>query len=268
MRKGFALFLSMLIGSNLLFAQDRFEVDTVVVIRLWADGLFQTVLVNGSISIVGTDASEIEIESNEFGEIHLTNDQILPCTSYVITINSGQADGGWYFNTTAAIRESELQLDSLVLPLQKEIQIYINHGLLGLTYVFFDKNSVNLKEEMLPRLGYLAGKLMDSPSLGIDVLGHAYIDESNPEEFALKRAQIVIDHLVEHGLDRRRFVPISCSDTSYAVVDSKDLGFERGDTLTPSYIDNLTDSSLVELAKDLNRKVKFRVRCQTYYATP
>jgi len=95
----------------------------------------------------------------------------------------------------------------------------------------------------------------------------SHTDSRDTEEFNLdlsqKRAQSVVDYLIDKGIAADRLTARGYGETSPKVVDEvilKDAPFLRqGASLTEMYINSLASDEQKEIAHQINRRTEFRV---------
>lgn len=78
-----------------------------------------------------------------------------------------------------------------------------------LNNIFFDYNTIQLKQESSAELDRLIGVIKETPGSRVEIDG--YTDDqgsdSYNQELSLRRAQAVVDYLVTNGVERSRLVP-------------------------------------------------------------
>ena len=74
-----------------------------------------------------------------------------------------------------------------------------------------------------------------------------------------KRAQSVVDYLIENGIDADRLVPRGYGKTTPYVVPQKTKYFKKGTVLTEEFIASLRDESVRAEANRLNTRTQIKI---------
>ena len=122
----------------------------------------------------------------------------------------------------------------------------------------YDFDAATLREQSKKELDKLVEFLNLNANLKVEIRSHT--DERGRDEYNLKlserRAQSVVDYLVDHGIERNRLQPKGLGETEPAVIQS-----ESGEelTLSPEFINSLEDEELQEQYHQTNRRTAFKV---------
>jgi outer membrane protein OmpA-like peptidoglycan-associated protein len=124
----------------------------------------------------------------------------------------------------------DIVLISLEDTKKKDISIRINN-------IFFETNKSDLKPESFPELNRLAGIIQGIPGMVVEISGHSdnVGNSRHNRELSLKRAQSVVNYLIEKGCD-----PISITAKGYG--DSKPIA-----------------ANSTEKGRSINRRVEFKI---------
>ena len=121
-------------------------------------------------------------------------------------------------------------------------------------------------------LDKLIETLTDNPTITIELMSHTDVRGSNEDNINLsqKRAQSVVDYLIERGIDPSRLSAKGYGEDMPKVVtkridDSYDF-LGEGTELTETYINSLPSVEEQEIAHQLNRRTEFRVLRTDYRA--
>lgn len=136
--------------------------------------------------------------------------------------------------------------------------------------VFYDFGKWNLRPEAMVSLDKLIETLGDNPNITIELMSHT--DSRASDEFNLelsqKRAQSVVDYLIERGIPADRLEAKGYGETMPKVVTARiaeQYPFLReGTELTESFINSLPTEDQQEIAHQLNRRTEFRVLSTDY----
>ena len=119
-------------------------------------------------------------------------------------------------------------------------------------------------------LDKLVETLNDNPNIVIELGSHTdsrATDEYN-NDLSRRRAQSVVNYLIEKGIARDRLVAKGYGESTPKVVDKKDNDaysfLPVGTTLTEQYITSLADEDQQEMANFLNRRTEFKVLREDY----
>jgi peptidoglycan-associated lipoprotein len=130
--------------------------------------------------------------------------------------------------------------------------------------ISYEFGSWELMESSMASLDSLVQILMFNPTITIELMAHTDHVGSDQFNFDLsqKRAQSVVDYLIEKGINPQRLVAKGYGETWPKTVTrelAKQYDFlKRGDELTESFINELTEQEQ-EVARSINRRTEFRV---------
>lgn len=135
--------------------------------------------------------------------------------------------------------------------------------------VFYEFDKATLTPESCTALDRLARMLTENPHITIELAAHC--DYRGNDDYNLRlsqrRAESVVNYLVEHGIARDRLTPCGYGEQVPKVVNRKLLEtypfLHEGDTLTLPYILALPPEQQ-EVCNALNRRTEFRVLRTTY----
>lgn len=203
------------------------------------------------VSIVGTDGSSLETTTDKQGRYAL---DLAPAASYVIT--AGKKDE--YLNktgktTTVGFEEDkDLVADFELDPIARAID---------LPNIYYDLAKWDLRPESKVSLDGLIETLNDNPTIVIELGSHTDTRGSDSQNLALsqKRAQSVVDYLIENGIEAERLVAKGYGETTPRVID-RDMGsFKAGDVMNDAFVNRQSSNDLKEEAHQLNRRTEFKV---------
>ena len=132
--------------------------------------------------------------------------------------------------------------------------------------VLYDVNRWELRPESIVSLNKLLEILEDNPNIAIELSSHTDYrvgTKITNEELSQLRAQSVVDYLISKGIDSKRLTAKGYGATNPKTVDTKyaDLYpfLQKGDVLSPEFIQNLNDKSQQEICHQINRRTEFKV---------
>lgn len=212
-----------------------------------------------SVKLIGSDGSNIEGDAQEDGSFTF---MLRPNTDYVvISSREGYLKGKDKLTTKGLNESKEFEREIFMSPIDKPID---------LPNIFFDYDRAELRPESKDALDKLIETLKDNPKITIELSAHSDITGTREYNYKLsqRRAQSVVDYLIEHGVDPERLTPKGYGPDKPKVID-KQLAREyeflkEGDKLTPEFIENLEDEQLIQQAHQINRRTEFKVLSTDY----
>lgn len=134
--------------------------------------------------------------------------------------------------------------------------------------IFYDFGKWDLRPESMVSLDKLVETLTDptlNPNITIELMSHT--DSRDTEEYNLdlsqKRAQSVVQYLIEKGVEPDRLSAKGYGESSPKVVDATIAAqypfLKAGAALSEQYINSLGSEEQKEIAHQINRRTEFRV---------
>lgn len=135
--------------------------------------------------------------------------------------------------------------------------------------IFYDYNRATLREESFPALDDLVTLLNDNPYCAIELSAHT--DRVGGQPFNLdlsqRRAESVVDYLVNQGIDPDRLTPVGYGKARPKVVDEKlHLEYDflpEGQPLDEDFVNTLPPEQR-DVADQINRRTEFQVLSTTW----
>lgn len=211
---------------------------------------------DASISIVGTDGTSLETTTDGSGKY---NFELAPATSYVIT--AGKKD--YYLNKTGKTTTVGFEEDKDLI---QDFELDPINRVIDLPNIFYDLAKWDLRPESKVSLDGLVETLNDNPTIVIELGSHTDTRGSDSQNLALsqKRAQSVVDYLIENGIAQERLVAKGYGETTPKVLDVQVGSFEKGSVINDAFIAKLSTTELKEEAHQLNRRTEFKVLRNDY----
>jgi peptidoglycan-associated lipoprotein len=152
----------------------------------------------------------------------------------------------------------------LLTPIDKPIE---------LPNIFYDFGKWDLRPESMVSLDKLVETLTDNANVTIELMSHT--DSRDTEEYnydlSQKRAQSVVQYLIDKGIEPERLSAKGYGESSPKVVDASIVAqaqfLRNGTALTEQYINTLANEEQKEIAHQINRRTEFRV-LRTDYVSP
>ena len=119
-------------------------------------------------------------------------------------------------------------------------------------------------------LDKLVETLNDNPNVTIELMSHT--DSRDTEEYNIelsqRRAQSVVDYLINKGIDQERLSARGYGESSPKLVDEQlasEYSFlKEGFILNEQFINSLPNEEQKEIAHQINRRTEFRVVSTDY----
>ena len=204
------------------------------------------------IRIIGTDGTNLKMRADD-GKFQL---KLNPETEYVFAaFKDGYLNDKGRESTIGLDDSQDFRVDLYLTPTDAPIKID------NINYEF---GSWELLPQSIHALDSLVDILNVNPTITIELMSHTDFVGSDQFNFDLsqKRAQTVVDYLIQKGINPDRLVAKGYGETWPKKVTrklAKQYDFlKRNDVLTEDYINKLTPEQQ-EIAKAINRRTEFRV---------
>ncbi len=225
-------------------------------------------IVGAKITLKGSEAETKEISTEEMlseadGSYRF---KLKPNTDYQIQVSAEKYLNGFGAVSTVGIEEDkEFKEDIYLNPIWQPIK---------LDNIFYDVGKAELRPESKVELDRLIKILNDNPNITIELGSHT--DFRSPDDFNLdlsqRRAQSVIDYLIENNIAADRLVAKGYGETTPATVDSATAArysfLPENQVLTEKFIKSLATVEEQEVAHELNRRTEFKVLKTDYVPKP
>jgi len=216
-------------------------------------------IAEATVKSISSDGITIDNKSDKSGVFRFS---LKPNTDYVfIGSKDGYLNGKERETTKGLDRSRDFKTIILLASTAKPIE---------LPNIFYDFAKWDLRPESMVALDKLVETLNENPNITIELGSHTDSRGSDLDNINLsqKRAQSVVNYLIEKGIASDRLIPKGYGESTPKVVDKKMTVqytfLKEGATLTEAYINSLPDSSLQEIAHGVNRRTEFRVLSSDY----
>lgn len=211
-----------------------------------------------TVRLVGNNGDNVKIRTKKDGSFRINLELN---TQYVMMASHrGYLNASYSFNTNdlkdSKIYENTFTLASISKPVQ-------------LDNIFYEFGKWTLTPESENGLNGLIKILNDNPNIAMEISAHTDMvgnDVSNVE-LSQKRAQSVVDYLINSGIDKGRLTPKGYGKSNPVTVSAqlakKYRFLKEGDILNPEFIEKLT-SEQQEICNQINRRTEFKVTKTTY----
>jgi len=214
------------------------------------------------INIVSTDGEQSEVKSGKDGKFFL---ELKPDLEYIAMVSKdGYLNGKELVNTLGINVSRNFKSIIGLKAIEKPIE---------LPNIFYDFGSWSLREESKEALDGLVETLNDNPKITIELGSHSDFvgSESTNKEISQKRAQSVVDYLIDKGIYWDRLIAHGYGESEPRKINSaivKEHDFLKVDeVLTESRIEKM-NSDQKEIANQLNRRTEFKVLSTDYKPGP
>lgn len=136
--------------------------------------------------------------------------------------------------------------------------------------IFYDFDKATLRDSSKTALDQLVTLLNENPNITIELSAHTDYkgSETYNERLSQRRAESVVNYLIEHGIAADRLTPVGYGKkkpkTIKKKVTEKYTFLKEGDVLTEDFIKALKDEKQQEICNQLNRRTEFMVLRTTY----
>ena len=210
-----------------------------------------------NIELFGSDGSSIPFKTDKTGTYKF---DLKPETSYKVSAIMKDYLNKYIEVSTVGIEVSKDfigDFDFAMKSTRKAIE---------LPNILYDVSKWDLRPESKVALDGLVKTMEENPTIVIELGSHT---DSRPipmtnDTLSQRRAQSVVDYLIEKGIDADRLYAKGYGEKEPRVLD-KDIGsFKAGDVLSDEFISGLKKNPLKEEAHQLNRRTEFKVLRTNY----
>lgn len=211
-----------------------------------------------TVRLVGSDGTSVDAKTDPKGFYSFSKSQIKPNTTYDITVIKEN-----YFNkkareTTVGVEKNkDFIVDFMLEPIPEKPVV--------LPDILYDLAKWDLKPQYQDSLQGLIKTLLENETVVIELAAHtdARDTEERNDILSQRRAESVVDYLIQRGIDPARLVAKGYGERVPRVLAADKVKdgflFKAGTRLTESYIDSLNSTAEKEAAHALNRRTEFRV---------
>jgi peptidoglycan-associated lipoprotein len=213
------------------------------------------VLVNAVVKSIGSDGINVETTTGDDGSFRF---MLKPNTDYVfVASREGYLNGKERETTKGQEKSNDFRTVIYLSNIRETIELSNSN-------VFYDFARWDLRPEAMVSLDKLIETLADNPTITIELMSHTDNrgqDEDN-NELSQKRAQSVVDYLIERGIAPDRLTAKGYGEGMPKVITKRDNNtnnfLREGAELSETYINSLP-ATQQEIAHQLNRRTEFRV---------
>lgn len=210
------------------------------------------------VRIVGSDGTDLDITTLEDGSFKY---KLNPHTDYIYL---AKKEG--YLNqkgkiTTAELADSKTFTDVIRLAnISDPVEV---------ENIYYDFGKWELRDESKKELNKLIDILHANPNITIELASHTDMVGDSLSNIILsqRRAQSVIDYLIEKGIDKDRLTAKGYGKNLPKTITQRiaqQTGFAEGTVLSEVFINSLIQQEQKDLANQLNRRTEFKVTSTNY----
>lgn len=233
--------------------------ETVHMLRGWLYEKDGYELTGGVIHMIGNDGSKSSIGVMNDGSYSV---RVTPGVEYVLLGTcKGYLNAMQELTTTDQTGKVEYQRDFELAPIHRPVLI---------DNIFYEFDKATLTPESTASLDELVTLLENNPNVTIELGSHCDFRGSDKynEKLSQKRAESVVNYLIEQGIDAERLTAKGYGESSPKTilkkVTEKYPFLKENDVLTEQFINAIQSEEEQEICHQLNRRTEFRVLRTTY----
>ena len=214
------------------------------------------------VQLIASDGSNLQAETGAGGDFKFA---LKADVDYIFLASKrGYLNGKEKETTKGQDKSRDFMVTILLTAIDKPIE---------LPNILYDFGKWDLRPESMVSLDKLVETLLDNPNVTIELMSHT--DSRDTEEYNLnlsqKRAQVVVQYLIDKGIEAERLAAKGYGESTPKVVDAviaaQNPFLKAGTVLTEQYINTLANDEQKEIAHQINRRTEFKV-VRTDYEAP
>jgi peptidoglycan-associated lipoprotein len=207
-----------------------------------------------TVQLIASDGSNLQAETGAGGDFKFN---LKPNVDYIfLASKNGYLNGKEKETTKGQEKSREFMVTILLTAFDKPIE---------LPNILYDFGKYDLRPESMVSLDKLVETLNDNPNVTIELMSHT--DSRDTEEYnqnlSQQRAQVVVNYLIEKGIDADRLTAVGYGESTPKIVDStissENPFLKEGTVLSEQFINSLPNDEQKEIAHQINRRTEFRV---------
>ena len=213
-----------------------------------------TAIPGSLVRLIASDGNNLQAETAGGGDFKFA---LKAGVDYIfLASKKGYLNGKDKETTKGQDKSRDFMVSILLTPIDRPIE---------LPNILYDFGKWDLRPESMVSLDKLVETLFDNENVTIELMSHT--DSRDTEEFNQKlsqnRAQVVVQYLIEKGIEPERLMAKGYGESVPKVVDAaiaaQNPFLKSGATLTEQYINTLQSDEQKEIAHQINRRTEFRV---------
>ncbi len=221
-----------------------------------------TAISSSLVKLIASDGSNLQAETGAGGEFKFA---LKADVDYIfLASKKGYLNGKERETTKGQEKSREFMVSILLTPIDKPIE---------LPNILYDFGKWDLRPESMVSLDKLVETLFDNENVTIELMSHT--DSRDTEEYnqdlSQKRAQVVVQYLIDKGIEPERLSAKGYGESTPKIVDSiiaaQNPFLKEGTILSEQFINTLSTDQQKEIAHQINRRTEFKV-LRTDYEAP
>ncbi len=215
-----------------------------------------------TVQLIASDGSNLQAETGAGGDFKFA---LKPNVDYIFLASKrGYLNGKEKQTTKGQEKSRDFMVTILLTATDKPIE---------LPNILYDFGKWDLRPESMVSLDKLVETLFDNPEVTIELMSHtdSRDTEGYNQDLSQKRAQVVVQYLIEKGIEAERLSPKGYGESTPKIVTAElaaqDPFLKTGTALTEQYINSLANDEQREIAHQINRRTEFRVLRTDYKST-
>lgn len=215
-------------------------------------------IADATIRLVGDDGTNVKAQVRRDGTYRL---KLNKDTRYAMLATARGYLNAQQQMSTQGLNDSHTYKYNFTLPLiSKPVKM---------TNIFYEFGKWTLTSNSEQGLNELVKLLNDNPNITIELAAHTDMVGNNDanKQLSLRRAQSVVDYLIQHGIKADRLTPVGYGEEKPVVVDEelhKQYTFLLKEQLLDEAFISTLPADKQEICHSLNRRTEFRVLKTTY----
>jgi peptidoglycan-associated lipoprotein len=206
------------------------------------------------VQLIASDGSNLQAETGAGGDFKFA---LKADVDYIfLASKQGYLNGKEKETTKGQEKSREFMVTILLTAIDRPIE---------LPNILYDFGKWDLRPESMVSLDKLVETLFDNPNVTIELMSHT--DSRDTEEYnqdlSQRRAQVVVQYLIDKGIEPERLSARGYGESTPKVVDQeimKQNPFLKANiALTEQYINTLSNDEQKEVAHQINRRTEFKV---------
>jgi peptidoglycan-associated lipoprotein len=206
------------------------------------------------VKLIASDGNSLQAETGTGGDFKFA---LKANVDYILLASkTGYLNGKEKETTKGQDKSREFMVTIPLTPIDRPIE---------LPNILYDFGKWDLRPESMVSLDKLVETLVDNENVTIELMSHT--DSRDTEEYNLtlsqKRAQVVVQYLIDKGIEAERLLAKGYGESTPKVVDNdivkQNPFLKAGTTLTEQYINTLATDEQKEIAHQINRRTEFKV---------
>ena len=214
------------------------------------------------VQLIASDGSNLQTETADGGDFRFA---MKANVDYIFLASKrGFLNGKEKETTKGQEKSREFMVTILLSAIDKPIE---------LPNILYDFGKWDLRPESMVSLDKLVETLLDNPNVTIELMSHtdSRDTEAYNQDLSQKRAQVVVQYLIDKGIEAERLSARGYGESTPITVDAAIIAqnpfLRAGSILTEQYINSLAGEEQKEIAHQINRRTEFRV-LRTDYEAP